>query len=113
MKSDKQTEEKSKDVGILQDLGDHDEDEEPKEKIGTLSEVGSFDKIVVWGHESIAEGDSPFIKGMDEWIKFAEAVSSQRSYSCWRLYGLPLTQSLERCISLDSRVNRERALESS
>ena len=37
--------------------------------------MASFDKIVLWGHESLVEGHDPFVKGVEEWIGFAEAVS--------------------------------------
>lgn len=45
------------------------------EEAQALEEVASFDKIVLWGHESLVEGDDPFVKGVEEWIGFAEAVS--------------------------------------
>ena len=54
------------------------ENEEGEEKEGEgeeLLEVASFDKIVLWGHESLVEGDDAFVKGVEEWIGFAEAVS--------------------------------------
>ena len=40
-----------------------------------MEEVASFDKLVLWGHESLVEGDDVFVKGVEEWIGFAEAVS--------------------------------------
>ena len=39
-----------------------------------LEEVGQFDEIMIWGHETIAEGDNVFVKGLSEWIGFAESV---------------------------------------
>ena len=81
--------------GMSNRVGKHDmnideDDEEPEEETGSLEEVGSFDEVVVWGHESVAEADDPFVKGMDEWINFAEAVSvhetsiADESYNCGR-----------------------------
>jgi ribonuclease H2 subunit C len=29
---------------------------------------------VVWAHETIPAADDPYVKGVEEWIKFAEAV---------------------------------------
>lgn len=48
---------------------------EEGEEVQALEEVASFDKIVLWGHESLVEGDDAFGKGVEEWIGFAEAVS--------------------------------------
>lgn len=42
----------------------------------TLKEVGDFSEVVVWGHESTADSDDIFIKGVNEWVTFATAVSS-------------------------------------
>lgn len=39
-----------------------------------LEEVGDFDQLMVWSHEAMAEGDDPFVKGVDEWISFATSV---------------------------------------
>ena len=55
--------------------GEGDEEGEELEEGQALEEVASFDRIVLWGHESLVEGDDPFVKGLEEWIGFAEAVS--------------------------------------
>ena len=52
-------------------------DGEEDEEVGVLQELGSFDKVMLWGHESIAENEDAFVKGMGEWISFSEAVSLQ------------------------------------
>ncbi len=54
---------------------EEDEKGEGLEEVQALGEVASFDSIVLWGHESLVEGDDPFVKGVEEWIGFAEAVS--------------------------------------
>ena len=41
----------------------------------TLNQVAKFDEIVVWGHEVAVDGEDGFVKGVAEWINFAEAVS--------------------------------------
>lgn len=51
---------------------EEDDEEEPKE----LQQIGSFDEIMLWGHETVVEDDDTFAKGMGEWIRFAEAVRS-------------------------------------
>ena len=55
---------------------DGEEGEEEQEEATLLKEVGSFEKIVVWNHESMVNGDDAFVKGVSEWIDFAEAVSN-------------------------------------
>lgn len=55
------------------EIGGEEEDEE--EETAILQEVGSFDEVVLWGHESLVDGDDAFVKGLGEWIGFAEAVS--------------------------------------
>ncbi len=55
---------------------EEDEEGEESEEVQALEEMASFDKIVLWGHESLVEGDDPFVKGVEEWIGFAEAVSA-------------------------------------
>lgn len=34
-----------------------------------------FGEVVVWGHESVPEADDVYVRGVEEWIGFAEAVS--------------------------------------
>ena len=52
-----------------------DEGDEEQEEVTVLNEVGSFEKVVIWNHESIVDGDDAFVKGLGEWVAFAEAVS--------------------------------------
>lgn len=66
------TKEHERDGGELEE---EDEEGEGLEKAQALEEVASFDKVMFWGHESVVEGDDPFVKGVEEWIGFAEAVS--------------------------------------
>ncbi|KAK0512036.1 hypothetical protein JMJ35_005164 [Cladonia borealis] len=55
------------------ELGEEDDEEEGGEG-EALEEVASFDRVVLWGHESLVEGDDMFVKGVEEWIGFAEAM---------------------------------------
>ena len=48
-----------------------------KDTDSALDDVAAFDEVVVWGHEIVAETDNSFVRGVDEWVTFAEAVSSQ------------------------------------
>ena len=60
---------------VTQPLETGDGDEELGE-VKVLKEVGSFDKIMAWGHECLVDDDDAFIKGIDEWVGFSQAVSS-------------------------------------
>lgn len=57
------------------DEGMEEDEEEEEEEVKVLDEVARFEELVVWGHESVPEEDNVFVKGVEEWIKFAEAVS--------------------------------------
>ena len=38
-------------------------------------EEATFDEFMVWGHESMPEElADPFVRGMEEWIDFAQTV---------------------------------------
>ena len=51
------------------------EDEEMTEETKVLEEHAPFDEIVVWDHETLSDAsDDAYLKGMDEWIAFAEQV---------------------------------------
>lgn len=42
-----------------------------------MQQLGSFDSINVWGHESLAaEADDAYMKGVQEWLSLASAVCS-------------------------------------
>jgi ribonuclease H2 subunit C len=41
----------------------------------------TFDEVVIWGHEIVPEDDDVYVKGVEEWIAFAEAVGSSISIS--------------------------------
>lgn len=57
--------------------GEGDEDAEP---VKVLEETASFDEVVVWGHEAVPESDDPYVRGVEEWVAFAEAVGLG---CCW------------------------------
>lgn len=54
---------------------DEEDNEEFEEKDTELHEIGTFDEVMLWGHETMVEEEDAFSKGMGEWIRFAEAVS--------------------------------------
>ncbi|KAL9618600.1 MAG: hypothetical protein Q9160_006711 [Pyrenula sp. 1 TL-2023] len=47
-----------------------------KEEIsaGILEEKATFNEIVVWGHDELPEKGDVFVKGVEEWIAFSEAM---------------------------------------
>jgi ribonuclease H2 subunit C len=43
--------------------------------VKVAEKVGEFDEVVVWGHGGEVDGrQDAFVKGMEEWIGFAEAI---------------------------------------
>jgi ribonuclease H2 subunit C len=55
---------------------DLDDDEEPQEEVQIMEEAATFDSIMVWDHDTVpTDTEDAYIKGMQEWIAFAEAVS--------------------------------------
>ncbi|MCJ1287725.1 hypothetical protein MMC26_007077 [Xylographa opegraphella] len=54
--------------------GDDGEDDIEPTKV--LEEVATFDEILVWGHEQVPGEDDVFVRGVQEWLGFAEAMHS-------------------------------------
>lgn len=53
------------------------DDQEPEEEadVKIMEEQSGFEDIMVWGHEALPEeGADPYVKGIEEWISFAEQV---------------------------------------
>lgn len=56
---------------------DDEEDDQESQDTKAVNELATFDKVIVWGHESIADAtDDPYAKGIEEWVSFASAVST-------------------------------------
>jgi hypothetical protein len=53
---------------------DQDTDAVANEPIKALEAQSTFDDFIVWDHETLAAADDTFVKGVEEWIKFAEVV---------------------------------------
>ncbi|KAK5634180.1 hypothetical protein RRF57_009894 [Xylaria bambusicola] len=44
-------------------------------KVDTMRGKAVFDQLMIWGHESTSDSTAdPFVRGMEEWIAFAEEV---------------------------------------
>ena len=52
------------------------EGEEEQEPTKVVEEIAQFDEMVIWGHEELAADDDIFVRGVEEWIGFAEAMHS-------------------------------------
>lgn len=46
----------------------------PEEPVKILETQGTFDEMIVWGHEYLPAADDSYVKGVEEWVKFAEMV---------------------------------------
>ncbi|KAI9731371.1 MAG: hypothetical protein M1834_005276 [Cirrosporium novae-zelandiae] len=57
-------------------MNDDEEDDNEKklEPTKVLSEATTFNEIMIWGHDAVPEEHDPYIKGVEEWVAFAEAV---------------------------------------
>lgn len=51
------------------------EEEELPIEVRLLKQQAHFDKIMVWSHEAVPESDDPYVKGIQEWMTFSQAVS--------------------------------------
>lgn len=58
----------------IDDPTDADGDEDGAVKV--LEQVATFEELVVWGHEVRPGEDETFVKGVGEWIAWAEAIHS-------------------------------------
>lgn len=47
---------------------------ELEEPVKILEMQGTFDDMIVWGHEVLPAADDPYVKGVEEWVRFAETV---------------------------------------
>lgn len=54
------------------EVAEDDDEEEPEVKI--MEEQSIFDEIIVWGHEAVMDESDPYVRGLEEWIGFAEQV---------------------------------------
>ena len=61
--------------GIEKRISESEDEQNDQEEMTVLDEVGSFVKILIWNHETMVDGDDAFVKGLNEWLGFAEAVS--------------------------------------
>lgn len=54
---------------------DEDEQQELPQEVKIAQQIGEFDEVVVWGHGgSVDEESDMFVRGIREWIGFAEGM---------------------------------------
>lgn len=53
---------------------------ELEEPVKILEMQGTFDDMMVWGHEVLPAADDPYVKGIEEWVRFAETVCISGCY---------------------------------
>jgi ribonuclease H2 subunit C len=53
--------------------------ETEQETVKVLEAQGTFDDLMVWGHETLPAADDTFVKGVEEWVRFAETVGAPRT----------------------------------
>lgn len=67
-KAEKLEEDMTEDVELQEESGDQPE-------IGAIQGKATFDELIIWGHESlVSSSEDPYLRGVDEWISFAEKV---------------------------------------
>ncbi|KAJ5598106.1 hypothetical protein N7537_008190 [Penicillium hordei] len=54
--------------------GAEDAEAEPEEPVKIMEMQSTFDEFVVWGHEALPAADDTFVKGVEEWLQFADAM---------------------------------------
>ncbi|KAL6233663.1 hypothetical protein BDW75DRAFT_184121 [Aspergillus navahoensis] len=50
------------------------EESENDEPVKVLEKQATFGDYMVWGHEVIPAADDSFVKGVEEWVRFAEVM---------------------------------------
>lgn len=60
-------------------VSDHEDDDpdDTPEPVKILQSTATFDEITIWGHDMLPTADDPFVKGVEEWVAFAEAIHVQ------------------------------------
>ncbi|KAI0972807.1 ribonuclease H2, subunit C [Xylaria arbuscula] len=58
------------------------ENPEDQLEVGEMRGKAAFDELMIWGHESTSDSTAdPYVRGMEEWIAFAEEIHSTGSES--------------------------------
>ncbi|KAI1097067.1 ribonuclease H1 small subunit [Jackrogersella minutella] len=75
----KKSEESRKEEDMIEDVEIQEEPEDQLE-IRAMERKATFDELMIWNHETLANSsDDPYLRGMEEWISFAEQIHSYPS----------------------------------
>ena len=59
------------------EVDDGAENEGDSEEARVHLRSSTFDELIVWGHEVVPDDlENPYVKGVEEWMAFAQAVST-------------------------------------
>ncbi|KIW81985.1 hypothetical protein Z517_05011 [Fonsecaea pedrosoi CBS 271.37] len=56
------------------EIAEEDDDDDPPEPVKVFEELSTFEEVIVWGHDAVPTNEDTFVKGIEEWIAFAEAI---------------------------------------
>lgn len=62
-------------LGGTENRSEVEEEERSPKPITLLQEEATFDELNVWGHDQVPAADDDIVKGIEEYIGFAETVS--------------------------------------
>ena len=72
-----------KEAAADRDTDDGQLEAEETTEVSMLEEVARFDEVVVWGHDAPPdELEDPHVRGLREWIAFAQTVSRADGAAC-------------------------------
>jgi len=72
-----------------------------------MEQHATFTHVMVWDHEAVPGGDDVYVKGMEEWIDFAEAVCS---HLLWYALAQPIADSIYRYRCIPTRTPTRKLL---
>lgn len=77
---------------LPKDTQGEDEDAEEVPEVKVMEEQSEFEDVMVWGHEALPEDTTdPYMRGVNEWIAFADQVCSG---DCWEGFKLITNRSI-------------------
>ncbi|XDG09903.1 hypothetical protein ABKA04_009518 [Annulohypoxylon sp. FPYF3050] len=79
-KSEPKKPEKSSNDEEMTEVIEIEDDSDDQLETGAMKGKATFDELMVWNHESLANSsEDPYLRGMEEWISFAEQIHSYPS----------------------------------
>ncbi|KAI2472441.1 ribonuclease H1 small subunit [Annulohypoxylon bovei var. microspora] len=79
-KSEPKKSEEPKNEGDMVEVIEIQDDSDDQLETGAMQGKATFDELMIWNHESLADSsEDPYLRGMEEWISFAEQIHSYPS----------------------------------